>query len=237
MAEPVLPVNQNAEVGLWPLDAEKSDGGRREKSREKDKTTVGWRAFEVLKPRSWYPGPETSRWGPETQVLISRSWNLTLRSWNPGPESVRALLIGWSNSLGACVRASVRPTWQFRVLIRRRNRPGQSDSETRQRAHERTGHGFQDLGSQLWGLDFHTRGFQDRTLKTFKTWFSGCGISILGSHLVRVCVRACVRACVRPSDATVPRFNSPAESARTVGRTDGQTDFLRENRPGQTASV
>ncbi len=50
--------------------------GRREKWREKDKTTVGWRAFEVLKPRSWEPGPETSRrgpetsrWGPETQVL------------------------------------------------------------------------------------------------------------------------------------------------------------------------
>jgi hypothetical protein len=36
------------------------------------------------------------------------------------------------------------------------------------------------LGSQLWGLDFHTRGFQDRNLKTFRTWFSGCGISILG---------------------------------------------------------
>jgi hypothetical protein len=40
------------------LDAEKSDGkkksdaGRREKWREKNKTTVGWRAFEVLKPRS-----------------------------------------------------------------------------------------------------------------------------------------------------------------------------------------
>ncbi len=38
-------------------------------------------------------------------------------------------------------------------------------------------------------------------------------------------------------DTTVPRFNPPAEPARTVGRTDGQTDFLRENRPGQTASV
>jgi hypothetical protein len=139
----------------------KSDGGRREKWREKDKTTVGWRAFEVLKPRSWEPnteglkprswdpGPETSRWGPETQVLRAkyrgpetqvlrakyrgpetqvlraRSWNLALRAWNPGPEiqvlkprievlksrswepnievlkpgpdSVRALLIGWSN--------------------------------------------------------------------------------------------------------------------------------------------
>jgi hypothetical protein len=36
------------------------------------------------------------------------------------------------------------------------------------------------LGSQLWGLDFHTRGFQDWNLKTFRTWFSGCGISILG---------------------------------------------------------
>jgi hypothetical protein len=41
-------------------------------------------------------------------------------------------------------------------------------------------HGFRDLGSQLWGLNFHTRGFQDRNLKTFRTWFSGCGISILG---------------------------------------------------------
>jgi hypothetical protein len=35
------------------------------------------------------------------------------------------------------------------------------------------------LGSQLWGLDFHTRGFQDRNLKTFRMWFSRCGISIL----------------------------------------------------------
>jgi hypothetical protein len=24
------------------------------------------------------------------------------------------------------------------------------------------------LGSQLWGLDFHTRGFQDRNLKTLR---------------------------------------------------------------------
>ncbi len=31
-------------------------------------------------------------------------------------------------------------------------------------------HGFQNLGSQLWGLDFHTRGFQDRNLKTFRMW-------------------------------------------------------------------
>ncbi len=84
-------------VRLWPLDAEKSDGGRKEKWQEKDKTTVGWRAFEVLKPRSWDPGPETSRWGPETQVLKAMSWNLALRSWNPGLESVHALLIGWSN--------------------------------------------------------------------------------------------------------------------------------------------
>jgi hypothetical protein len=29
-------------------------------------------------------------------------------------------------------------------------------------------HGFQDLKSQLWGLDFHIRGFQDRNLKTFR---------------------------------------------------------------------
>jgi hypothetical protein len=36
------------------------------------------------------------------------------------------------------------------------------------------------LGSQLWGLDFHTRGFQDRNLKTFKTWFLGCEISHRG---------------------------------------------------------
>jgi hypothetical protein len=24
------------------------------------------------------------------------------------------------------------------------------------------------LGSQLWGLDFHTHGFQDQNLKTFR---------------------------------------------------------------------
>jgi hypothetical protein len=70
--------------------------GRRGKWREKEKwrwmqrkykMTVGWRAFEVLKPRSWEPGLETSRWGPETQVLRSKSWNLALRAWNPGLES------------------------------------------------------------------------------------------------------------------------------------------------------
>jgi hypothetical protein len=33
---------------------------------------------------------------------------------------------------------------------------------------EISGHGFQDLGSQLWGLG------------NFRTWFSGLGISILG---------------------------------------------------------
>jgi len=118
MAEPVLLSNCDHWTQRKVTDAEKSDGGRREKWREKekwrwmqrkDKTTVGWRAFEVLKPRSWESGPETSRWGRETQVLRAMSWNLTLRSWNPGhenqisrswnpgPESVRALLIGWSN--------------------------------------------------------------------------------------------------------------------------------------------
>jgi hypothetical protein len=122
-------------------------------------------------------------------------------------------------------------TRRFRVLIRRQNRPGQSDRRTdRQIFYGRTGpdsrirktgfgvrlsdatvlrfnsragqgssyrqgragqgraagageakqkdlgnfrvwfsgHGFQDLGSQLWGLDFHTRGFQDRNLKIFR---------------------------------------------------------------------
>jgi hypothetical protein len=47
----------------------KSDGGRREKWREKDKTTVGWRAFEVLKPGSWEWNPVPVYRGPETQVL------------------------------------------------------------------------------------------------------------------------------------------------------------------------
>ncbi len=109
-------------VCLWPLDAEKSDGkkksddGHREKWREKDKTTVGWRAFEVLRARSWNlalrawnPGPESQVLKPRVEVLKPRSWNLALRSWNPGPksqisrswnpspESVRALVIGWNN--------------------------------------------------------------------------------------------------------------------------------------------
>ncbi len=44
-------------------------------------------------------------------------------------------------------------------------------------------------------------------------------------------------ACVRASDTTIPRFNLPVEPAQIVGRTDGQTDFVWENRPGQTASV
>jgi hypothetical protein len=54
-------------VCMWPLDAEKSDSVHREKWREKDKTTVGGRAFgilylrpvEVLKPRSWEPNAVT----------------------------------------------------------------------------------------------------------------------------------------------------------------------------------
>jgi len=41
------------------------------------------------------------------------------------------------------------------------------------------GYGFQDVGSQLWVLDFHTRGFQDRNLRNFRTWFSGRGTLIL----------------------------------------------------------
>jgi hypothetical protein len=90
---------------------------RREKWREKDKTTVGWRAFEVMKPRSWEPnieglkprswesGPQTSRWGPETQVLRARSWNLALRSWEPNIEVLkprsweRAWVINWLKQL------------------------------------------------------------------------------------------------------------------------------------------
>jgi hypothetical protein len=53
------------------------------------------------------------------------------------------------------------------------------------RAWKILGYGFPHLGSQLWGLDFHTRGFQDRNLKTFRMWISGCGISILepGFHI------------------------------------------------------
>jgi hypothetical protein len=38
---------------------------------------------------------------------------------------------------------------------------------------------FSGRGTQLWVLDFHTRGFQDRNLRNFRTWFSGRGTSIL----------------------------------------------------------
>ncbi len=44
-----------------------------------------------------------------------------------------------------------------------------------------SGHGFQDLGSQLWGLDFHTRGFQDRNLKTIL----GPGFHTGGLHMIQ----------------------------------------------------
>jgi hypothetical protein len=93
------------------------------------------------------------------------------------------------------------------------------------------------LGSQLWSLDFHTRDFQDRNLKTFRTWFPGCGtwISHRGLHsglrpwapTSIKALSACVRLSVR--DATVPRFNPPAEPARTVGRTDGRTHRFSPN--------
>jgi len=132
------------------------------------------------------------------------------------------------------VRASVCPTRQFRVLIRRRNRPGQSDSKfnspgsdsartvgKRDSDDDKTGLHFlwqnrfcrgrfssptllllllrrlpSDCLSvwlagqgragrpgkktmswkpypKIWGLDFHTRGFQDRNLKTFTALIGG----------------------------------------------------------------
>jgi hypothetical protein len=66
---------------------EKSDTGRREKWREKDKTTVGCRAFEVLKPRSWEWNPVPVSRGPETQVLRVKPSVRLSRSFNPGPQS------------------------------------------------------------------------------------------------------------------------------------------------------
>jgi hypothetical protein len=49
-------------------------------------------------------------------------------------------VILYIKALSACVRLSVRDTRQFRVLIRRRNRPGQSDGRTdRQIFYGRTG--------------------------------------------------------------------------------------------------
>jgi hypothetical protein len=72
---------------------------RREKWREKDKTTIGWRAFEVMKLRSWEWNPVPVYRGLETQVLrvkpsvrLSESENPSLESqisrlWNTGPES------------------------------------------------------------------------------------------------------------------------------------------------------
>jgi hypothetical protein len=76
-----------------------------------------WRAFEVLKPRSWEqnteglkprcwdPGPETSHWGPETQVLKPRVEVLKPRSWEPNIEVLkprswqRACVINWLKQL------------------------------------------------------------------------------------------------------------------------------------------
>ncbi len=77
------------------MDTEKSDGkkksddGHREKWREKDKTTVGWRAFEVLRARSWNLALRAWNPGPESQVLKPRVEVLKPRSWYPGPETSR----------------------------------------------------------------------------------------------------------------------------------------------------
>jgi hypothetical protein len=79
-------------VRLWPLDAEKSDekkkgdGGRIEKWREKDKTTVGWRGPETQVLRAKYRGPETQC--PVIEVLKPRSWEpnaevLKPKCWEP----------------------------------------------------------------------------------------------------------------------------------------------------------
>jgi hypothetical protein len=58
---------ESLSVCLWPLDAEKSDSGHREKWSEKDKTTVGWRVFGI-------------RRGPETQVLRAKCNNVGLQA-------------------------------------------------------------------------------------------------------------------------------------------------------------
>ncbi len=53
----IISTNARWSVCLWAVSLSVTTG-RREKWREKDKMTVGWRAFEVLKPRSSEPNTE-----------------------------------------------------------------------------------------------------------------------------------------------------------------------------------
>jgi len=67
---------------------------------------------------------------------------------------------------------------------------GKAGQQGQVRAGQVSGHGFQDLGSQLWGLrnfriwflghGFQDLGFQLWGLGNFRIWFSGLGISTLG---------------------------------------------------------
>ncbi len=73
-------------------------------------------------------------------------------------------------------------------------RGGQGQGRAGKKTWEILGYGFQDLGSQLWGLGnfriwFSGHGFQDLGsqlwgLGNFRIWFSGLGISTLGPEKV-----------------------------------------------------
>jgi hypothetical protein len=85
----------------------------------------------------------------------------------------------WDFSFGMyTVWVSKTQTWNFLDMIFRTWDPQfletwslHSGFPRPKKTWEILGYGFQDM--------VHTRGFQDWNLKTFRMWFSGCGISIL----------------------------------------------------------
>ncbi len=109
-------------------------------------------------------------WNPglETQVLRAKSWN---RGFGTSTDRTSSFFLFFSFSPGLIYSRCC--SGNFRIWF--------SGHGFRDLGSQLWGlgnfriwfsrHGFRDLGSQLWGLDFHIRGFQDRNLKTFFFFF------------------------------------------------------------------
>jgi hypothetical protein len=139
----------------WPLDAERSDG--KKKSDRWTQREVTGRSDGKKKSDRWTQREVTGRrekWRRMRSVRASRSRIEVSRPRRTGPFFF---------------------LFFFALYCRRRRCC--------------SGHGFRDMVFGTWDLNFEawiftlavskTRGFQDRNLKTFKTWILGCGTSIL----------------------------------------------------------
>ncbi len=173
-------------------------------------------AFSFL--RTWVSGPQREVARPGSQGLGFRTSTRGFRTWLPGPGF---------QALNARFQDLDIRTWVSGPQ-REVSGPGSQDlgfrPSTRGFRTWISGPGFQALNARFQDLDI-------------RTWVSGPQREVSGprySHLIYKFTTSVCALSVRPSDRAfcvlIHRQNRP-------GQSDGQTDFLWENRPGQTASV